>query len=154
MNYHGYTRNTLDVDFMILADRADAVRRVMTEAGFVNVIAEANATHYQAPDSVLRADFLNVDAATLERLLDGAVEVEVRGRRLRIPALADLLAMKIFALSRDTARRAGKDLPDIANLSVLHDLDLEKDVRPLCERFGTPETYELIAGQITALRSP
>ena len=154
VNYHGYTRNTLDVDFMILADRADTVRRVMTEAGFVNVIVEANVTHYQARDGVLRADFLNVDGETLDRLLTGAVVADVRGYRLKIPALMDLLAMKIFALSRDPARRAGKDLPDIATLSVLHDLDPETDLRPLCARFGTPEVYETIAGQTAALRTP
>jgi hypothetical protein len=56
-------------------------------------------------------------------------------------------------LSQDVARRRGKDLPDIAYLSVLHNLDLESDIRPLCNRFGTLETYDLICSQVEALRT-
>ena len=62
--------------------------------------------------------------------------------------------MKIFALSQDVDRRLGKDLPDIAYLSVLHNLDLESDIRPLCNRFGTRKIYDLVRGQVEALRTP
>ena len=61
--------------------------------------------------------------------------------------------MKIFALSQDVDRRLGKDLPDIAYLSVLHNLDLESDIRPLCNQFGTFKTFELIRGQLDAMRT-
>lgn len=82
-----------------------------------------------------------------------AVPVTICGHALRVPALVDLLAMKIFALAQQPARRLGKDLPDIAYLSVLNDLDAERDLRPLCDRFGTAETYRLIRDQMEALRS-
>ena len=45
------------------------------------------------------------------------------------------------------------DLPDTAYLSVLHNLDLESDIRPLCNRFGTLRAYDLIRGQVEALRT-
>jgi hypothetical protein len=154
VNYHGYTRNTLDVDFMVVAGQADIVRRAMADAGFINVAVEDNVTIFHAPDCPLRADFLYVDAETLEKLLSNAIAADVHGRRLKIPALRDLLAMKIFALSSQPARRRAKDLPDIAWLSVLHGLDVEKDLRPLCDRHGTPEIFEMIARQIADLRSP
>ncbi len=32
--------------------------------------------------------------------------------------------MKVFALAQNTDRRMGKDLPDIAFLTVINDLDL------------------------------
>ena len=41
-----------------------------------------------------------------------------------------------------------------AALSVLHNLDLESDIRPLCSRFGTSAVYDLIRGQVEALRTP
>ena len=47
----------------------------------------------------------------------------------------------------------GKDLPDIAYLSVLHKLDLESDIRPLCNRFGTSGVYDLIRVQVEGLRA-
>jgi len=60
--------------------------------------------------------------------------------------------MKIFALSQNVVGRMGKDLPDIAFLSVIHDLDLEGDIRPSCRQFGTPEVYDLIRGQVKSLK--
>ena len=73
---------------------------------------------------------------------------------MKVPALRDLLAMKVFALTQSTVRRMGKDLPDIAFLTVLNDLDLQADICPLCERFGSTEIYELIHKQVEGLRQP
>ena len=153
VNYPGYTRNTLDVDFMIVGEQLEAVRQIMIQAGFTNISIRENVAFFSAPDSPPRVDFLRVDAETMQKLLTGAIAVRVRGYELKVPALSDLIAMKIFALSQDTARRMGKDLPDIAYLSVLHDLDLVSDIRPLCDRFGTDKIYKLIRDQVEALRS-
>ena len=154
VNYYGYTRNTLDVDFMIASEQLEAVKQVMKGAGFTNIAIEDNVAFFNAPGSPLRVDFLRVDADTMGRLLARAIRASVHGREMNIPALKDLVAMKIFALSRCAARRMGKDLPDIAYLTVLNHLDMESDIRPLCERFGTVETYDLIRSQVEALRVP
>jgi hypothetical protein len=153
VNYHGYTRNTLDVDFMIVSEQLETVKKIMIQAGFTNIAIEHNVVFFSAPDSPLRVDFLRVDRDTMRKLLANAIGAVVQGCALKVPMLKDLLAMKIFALSQDVARRMGKDLPDIAYLSVLHNLDMEADIRPLCDRFGTPKTYELIHNQVTALRT-
>jgi hypothetical protein len=153
VNYHGYTRNTLDVDFMIVAEQLDAVRQIMTQAGFTNIVIEENVAFFSTPGSPLRVDFLRVDRDTMHELLARAVHARVQGCEFKVPSVRDLIAMKIFALSHDVARRMGKDLPDIAYLSVIHNLDLESDIRPLCNRFGTPETYELIRSHVEALRT-
>lgn len=63
VNHYGYTRNTLDVDFMIVADRIDAVRKIMQ-----------------------------------------------------------------------------------------NELNIESDLRPLCDRFGNADVYELIRNHVEALR--
>ena len=60
--------------------------------------------------------------------------------------------MKIFALLQDMLRRTGKDIPDIAYLCELNDLNLEKDIHPLCDRFGTREVYEAVWRQVEGLR--
>ena len=154
VNYHGYTRNTLDVDFMIVAEQMDTVRRIMSQTGFTNITIEDNVTFFTSAHSSLRADFLRVDRETMGKLMANASCASVHGFELKVPALKDLLAMKIFALSQDVARRMGKDLPDIAYLSVLHNLDLTADLLPLCSRFGTPQVYELIRTHVDALRTP
>ena len=154
VNHYGYTRNTLDVDFMVLADQVGAVRRIMVDAGFSNISVHDNVVFFSSGENEPRVDFLRVNAKTIEMLLANAVEVDIHGSRLKVPALKDLLAMKVFALSQNTDRRMGKDLPDIAFLTVINDLDLESDIRPLCERFGTQEVYDLVRKQVEGLKQP
>lgn len=137
---------------MIITEQLDTVRRIMTERGFTNVSIHDNVAFFNDPASPLRVDFLRADRETMLKLLANAIRVNVHGYELRVPALRDLIAMKIFALSHDVARRMGKDLPDIVYLSILHNLNLETDIRPLCDRFGTLQTYELIRTQVEALR--
>ena len=154
VNQYGYTRNTLDVDFMILSERMDDVRRVLRDAGFTNMDIRENVAFFSVPDLAPRVDFLRVGDSTMRKLLANASRVTVRGYEIQIPSLLDLIAMKIFALTGDTARRMGKDLPDIAYLAVINNLDLESQIRPLCDRFGTSEVYRLIREQVEGLRAP
>ena len=152
VNHYGYSRNTLDIDFMILSDQMTVIRRIMTEAGFTNVSVLDNVVFFSSGDDELRVDFLKVNAETMRKLLANALEVNIGGCMLKVPAIRDLLAMKIFALTQNTDRRMGKDLPDISFLTVMNNLDLESDIRPLCERFGTGEIFELIQKQVTGLQ--
>lgn len=154
VNYHGYTRNTLDVDFMVVAQQFDVARQIMKQSGFTNITSNKNVTFFNAPGSPLRVDFLSVDGDTMHKLLVNAVITNVHGFQVKVPALMDLIAMKVFSLSQDVDRRLGKDLPDIAYLSVINNLDLESDIRPLCNRFGTRKIYDLICHQVEALRRP
>lgn len=151
VNYYGYTRNTLDVDFMIVADQVDAVRQTMVEAGFWNVSIHENVVFFSSGENKPRADFLQVGEDTMLKLLANAVDVQVHGCKLKIPSLKDLLAMKVFSLSQNRNQRIGKDLPDIAYLTVINGLDVKADILPLCNRFGTQELYELICRQIEGL---
>jgi len=152
VNHYGYTRNTLDVDFMIVGSSVNDVHRIMTEAGYTNVDIRDNVAFFSREDEGMRVDFLRVDDSTMTRLLDGSVTAIIRNRELRVPALKHLIAMKIHSLAQDTARRMGKDLPDIAYLSVINDLNCEEDVKPLCEQFGTPDVYKLIHDQIRGIQ--
>lgn len=154
VNYYGYSRNTLDIDFMVGSDRLDIVKSVMAKAGFINIIVEENVVFFNAPECPFRVDFLRVDSPTLSRLLANALEATVQGSIVKVPALTDLLAMKIFALSQNIPRRLGKDLADIAFLTVIHDLDVVRDIKPLCDRHGTVEVYDLIRNQVEALSVP
>jgi len=154
VNYHGYTRNTLDVDFMIVAQQFDVVSQIMKRSGFTNIASNNNVAFFNAPGSPLRVDFLSVDGDTMRKLLVNTILTNVHGFQVKVPALMDLIAMKVFSLSQDVDRRMGKDLPDIAYLSVINNLDLESDIRPLCNQFGTRKIYDLIQHQVEALRTP
>ena len=153
VNHYGYTRNTLDIDLMIASDKKDAVRRIMAQAGFTNVAAHENVTFFNRPGSPLRVDFLHVDAQTFAQLLAGASAVVLHGKLLRVPSLCDLLAMKFFALAQAPERRMEKDLPDIAYLSILNSLDLERDLHPLAQRDATEEIFQTVCKKIRTLQT-
>jgi len=151
VNHYGYTRSTLDVDLMIVAEQKDSVRRAMIQAGFTNVAAHECVTFYNRPGSPLRVDFLNTDTATMARMLEGSTWAEFYGRSVRVPALMDLLAMKLFALSQAPGKRMDKDLPDIAWLAIVNGLDAERDLRPLALRFADDNVYQRVLEKIEAV---
>jgi hypothetical protein len=151
VNYYGYTRNTLDVDFMIVSDHVDNVRRVMREAGFTNVSVSDTVVFFSKPNDPWRVDFLRVDAETMQALQAKAVSITLHGHPFNVPALLDLIAMKIFSISQSPARRIDKDLPDIAYLAVLNNLDPERDLQQLCRRFGSEDIYRQIKDKIGQL---
>jgi len=152
VDYYGYTRNTVDIDFMIFTEQLEKVRDIMTKSGFTNIIIEDTVAFFEKPDSAFRVDFLRVNKQTQQKLNNNAVDAKIYGYDLKVPALIDLISMKIFALSQNLTRRMAKDLPDISYLILLNDLDLESDIRPICDKFGSPEIYELIEKQNLELR--
>ncbi len=69
VNQYGYSRATIDVDFMITATDLDAVRAVMKRAGFTNVSQSENVVFFSKPGLPVRVDFLQVDEGTLYKNL-------------------------------------------------------------------------------------
>ena len=153
VNYYGYTRNTLDVDFMIAADDIGVIRKIMIAAGFTNISMMDNVACFNMPDSNLRVDFLQVARSTMQSLLNNAKLITLLDCQMKIPALMDLLAMKLFALKHGWARRHYKDLPDIANLLVANNLDLDEDFKMLCLKFADTTILQKISDEVELLRS-
>ncbi len=151
VNYYGYSRATIDVDFMIAASDASAVRSVMQSAGFMNISESENVVFFNHPEILFRVDFIQVDAETMRTLIQGAEKIEYAGQFLSVPCLENLISMKLFALKNGSAKRKEKDFPDIVNLSVEHQLDVEAVLRPLCEKFADEQIFTELAKQIREL---
>ena len=151
VNHHGYTRNTLDIDWMIVGAHRAVVRDVMKKAGFTNVAIHENVMFCQRPGSAWRIDFLFVDDDTMAQLLSRSERTVVQGKTVSVPSLKDLIAMKLFSLAQNPARRMGKDLPDIVHLTVLNGLDLEKDIHPLAVRYASEAIFDMVSEQVKAL---
>lgn len=153
VNHYGVVRATQDIEFMIAGDDDAVVRRVMTNAGFTNIASHEIVIFYNRPGSPLRVDFLKVDAETLRTLLAEANVVAVSdGAHVRVPRLQDLIAMKLFALSGGDPRREDKDFPDIVHLVITNGLDADAELKPLCDRFGTPALFDRLRTRIQALQ--
>ena len=153
VNHYGYTRNTLDVDWMIVSEQRDAAREIMRREGFTNTAVHENVMFFQRPGTAWRVDFLYADKATMEQLLSRAENAVVLGTTVKVPALIDLIAMKLFALAQNPERRMGKDLPDIVYLSVFNGLDLERDIHPLAIRYASEAVFKMVSHQLKALQA-
>ncbi len=152
VNHYGFSRATIDVDFMIAASDMDAVRSVMKEAGFSNISQSENVVFFNKPNIPVRVDFLQADPETMQALLLDAQSIDYGGQSLKVPSLPNLIAMKLFALKSGSPKRWEKDLPDIAHLAIENGLDAETDLKPLCERYGNPEIYAKLASRIRELQ--
>ena len=148
VNHYGYSRATIDVDFMIASSDIEAVRSVMSAAGFSNISQSENVIFFNNPAIPYRVDFLHVDEATLKILIDGAQRIEYGGQSLLVPCLLDLIAMKLFALKNGSAKREEKDFPDIVQLAIEHNLDVETGLKPLCDKFSDEAIYLKLAQKI------
>ncbi len=153
VNHYGYTRATLDVDFMTASDQRATVCRALKAAGFTNMDQHDNVVFFSRPEYPMRVDVLQVDSATMGELMTRAVEVRHAQVAVKIPALEDLLAMKLFALKQGGDRRVHKDLPDVANLVVANEVDIEQPLRSLCLRFADEEIYRKVVAEIKLLRA-
>lgn len=68
VNHYGYSRNTLDIDFMVKEDDQLVIRDVMLRNGFTNRSEMKNVIFFQHPDGGMRIDFLSVDTQTFNKL--------------------------------------------------------------------------------------
>ena len=153
VNHYGYTRNTLDIDWMIMGEDRDVVRDALTKEGFTNVSVHENVMFFQRPGTGWRVDFLYTDKGTMDQLLSRSEKAVVHGKTVNVPALKDLIAMKLFSLAQNPALRMGKDLPDIVHLSVLNGLDLTRDIHPLAIRYASETVFKMVSDQIEALQA-
>lgn len=154
VNHYGVIRATQDVDFMIAAADADAVQRIMRDAGFTNIAVHETVMFFNQPESPLRVDFLKVEQDTMQKLLAHAVTATYAGKdNVLIPQLSDLLAMKLYALTTGGPKRMDKDSSDIVNLVIENQVDVETDLKSLCHDFGSEAVYSALRARIEELRN-
>ena len=152
VNHYGYSRNTVDIDVMIISDECARVRDALWQAGFTNISLHDTVMFVQRPGSTWRIDFLRTDSGTMQELLTRAECVVLAGVEVNVPALPDLIAMKLFSLAQNPVLREAKDLSDIAHLTYLNRLDLEREVKPIAMKYANEEIYQRIVVQVEALR--
>lgn len=154
VNAHGYTRNTLDVDFVGAEKDLAEVKQTLMDLGYSDIDQTKVALHFQHPQNGFRVIILLVEKETFDELAPAVVLSEV-AEDLKFPTLSleHLLAMKLHALQQHKGARLDKDLPDIAWLSILNDLSPEQDLKPICLKYGSQELYDQISEYIRNLKA-
>ena len=147
VNYHGYTRSTMDIDFMIASRAEEQVKKIMLSAGYTNYSVHDNVAFFQRPGTSLRVDFLRVDNYTMELLLSRSVKVDIDGTECPLPCLEDVVAMKLFAIQHGSQWRREKDIEDVVQLTVANSLNTAV-LESLCRRYASAEIYSELCRKI------
>jgi hypothetical protein len=138
----GVFRFTRDIDFVLPAEHADAVDRIMTDLSYEKQdFSTQEIVSYLSPLAVLgQVDFLLARRIYTQAMLHRAREMPVLDGELKVKTLLpeDVIGLKLQALSNDPAGRSAVDEPDIRQLLKLHrsslDMTLVRDYFRIFEK--------------------
>jgi len=144
VNHYKVTRQTTDVDFLTTKAYFEKIADSLEKAGYKKDLVQETFIQLKGSESLLMdMDFMFVDEGTLKKIQDRGVGVKIAGRSFTVPALHDLLALKLHSIKFNPKIRMNTDFPDIINLMRANDVNVkEKKFKELCLRFGTHEVYE------------
>lgn len=150
VNFYGYNRTTLDVDFLIAVDSFPAWRAGFESIGYRWIGQTENFVRLEAPDSALfPMDVMLVAPETFQKLYAGRVESSFGNARLHLPSPLHLIALKLHAMKNSERLRQGKDLLDILNLVSLCKIDTGgEEFQAILGRYANQETRSLVLRSI------
>ncbi len=145
--HHGYTRLTLDVDWVCLRSKETEAGALMERLQF-SKFSDGMASRFKSRRNVVfpYIDLIWVDDATFA-IMAAPDPSEVKTPDVPVINYRALLAMKLFALKDDQAREH-KDLLDIRFLlKYNHQRISDDEFKVLCERYAGPNAYDKIKSQ-------
>ena len=149
VQHYGYSRATMDIDLMMVIPDDFAFVDKLRAEGFTYYSIAAMAVFGKKPDWSHRVDFIKVDTETFSKLMAESAVVRLHDTEVRMPSLKHLIAMKFHAYKQGGARRI-KDFHDIVWLSVLNDLDPERDLRDQALRYADEKIFREVVAAIEA----
>ncbi len=139
---YGFSRNTIDIDWVCSRNREDDAVGLMTKLGF-QAVSAGMATRFQyARDLACPAvDMIWVNNESFEQMC-GAIDPTLG---VRVITFEGLIAMKLYALKDDKLRK-GKDLRDLQELLERnHGKITEADLRSMCAKYACPEVFDKLS---------
>lgn len=138
---HGIQRTTLDLDFVVPAELADAARAELDRLGFTTLRTSAGfSNHLRHQPTPQRVDLLYVKGTTRAVLFARAPTHELLGVRLRVLHPDHLAAMKLFAASQNPSR-AALDFEDVRALLRSGKLDAAR-LEEYLDRYGVRALWD------------
>lgn len=144
----GYIRNTVDLDLLLPEGSRSRWLDLMRELGyrFFHGV-EAFAQFEPRDEADAPVDLMFVEQATWEKLIEGAMEMELAGERVRLPRPEYLVALKLHAAASPTRSKSEVDWEDIRQIVRLCALDPEEEpFRSLILRYGDEQALSRIKG--------
>lgn len=155
VNYYKVSRFTGDVDILIDERNFKKVLPLLEQAGYKEVTKQHLFARFVNDDlNFMDLDLMFVDEKTFSGILREGKEVEIEGRKMVVPSLNHLVALKLHSLKNNPDHREDPDLKDLARLIQENQVDVAKnDFRELCLKYGTQELYEKIQGIVKPWKS-
>jgi len=147
VNFYKVTRGTRDVDFLMTKDDFKKIEKALIEAGYAEDFATNVAVRMSNVKESADVDFMIVDEATRDKILEEGQKAKIAGSELVIPSLNHLIALKLHAIKHGSKNRLWKDMPDIIDLIKINKVDFNgAEFKGICLKFGTAEIYKDILG--------
>ena len=128
----GVFRFTRDVDFLLPAESADAVDRIMADLDYEKQdFSSPEIVSYRSPLKVFgQVDFLLARRAYTKAMLQRGRPFPVLDGELTVRTLLpeDVIGLKVQAIANDPGNRYAIDAPDIQRLLRLHRGSLDMDL--------------------------
>ena len=149
VNAYGYSRTTLDVDFLIAVESFSKWRPAFESMGYVWKGQTDNFARLDPPTTdppSFPIDVMFVSTETFAKLHADKNELDFGGIRLPAPKPIHLIALKLHAMKNPERLKKGKDLPDILNLISICGIDTAgEEFKSILNRYANDETRSLLA---------
>ncbi|MEA1928702.1 MAG: nucleotidyltransferase family protein [Candidatus Auribacterota bacterium] len=117
VNYYNVTRQTADLDFLIMVEDFKKIVKLLEEEGYKeNYSQEVFSRLTTNSDYLLDLDFMFVDRETLSKIINKGQEIEIAEQKFIVPSLDHLIALKLHSIKHNPGLRKEKDLSDIIEL--------------------------------------
>lgn len=152
VNAYGYTRTTLDVDFLVAVESFPEWRAVFESAGYcwagqTETFARLDPPVTDPPS--LPVDVMLVSGMTFSKLYAERQLLDFGGTLLPVPKPLNLIALKLHAMRNPERFKKGKDLPDILNLLSICQIDPQSgEFLDFLSRYASDETRNLLAAHL------
>lgn len=140
----GYTRATLDVDCLIAEESSERLKEVLGANGFpwAGSMAHFQEFRHHGNKDEPPIHAMRVDAATFEKMWGQSIASEVSGIPLRVPCLAHLLALKLFA-AKQNPKRHNKDFRDVCVLLEMNPGKVSREeLLQVCQRYASQKAVD------------
>jgi hypothetical protein len=146
VNALGHARLTLDLDLMIPRRDVELWSALLERIGYRRIPEQIAFAQFSPPfEGMWPVDLMLVNDSTFQKASAAACDKVIDGIPVKVPAVLDLIAMKLHALRYGKPDREAKDLTDIYELVQFHGIDVTSDLfRTVCDKYGTTQLYERI----------
>ena len=145
VNFHGFSRNTQDMDFLICEDDFSKAEEALKGLDYEGYSRTENFAQFKAGRlGFMDVDLMFVTRETFEHMYADRAKGSLGGAEVSVPSLKNLIALKLHSM-KNNRYRILSDMEDVVRLMKKHAMDPRgAGFRALCTKYGTDEIYSKI----------